>query len=100
MLTKKGSAWFGSAVLAGAFAAASCDAVPERSSGAPSAPASGAATRPALSATANAAPRRVALEDKAMGTRVTIAAFTGDAMPEAVLRPKLDKALAEVRRLE
>jgi thiamine biosynthesis lipoprotein len=43
---------------------------------------------------------RVALEDMAMGTHITIAAYTNDAFDEAALRGKLARSLAEIRRLE
>jgi thiamine biosynthesis lipoprotein len=46
------------------------------------------------------APVRVALEEMARGTHVTIAAYTSDAFDEADLRGKLSKSLAEIRRLE
>jgi FAD:protein FMN transferase len=46
------------------------------------------------------APVRVSLEDKAMGTHVVLAAFTSADFDEAAIRPKLEKALAEIRRLE
>jgi thiamine biosynthesis lipoprotein len=45
-------------------------------------------------------PARVAVEDKAMGTHIVLAAYTGDALDEATLRGKLGKALDEIRRLE
>jgi thiamine biosynthesis lipoprotein len=47
-----------------------------------------------------APPKRVALDEKAMGTHITIAAYTTAALDEAALRAKLEKALAEIRRLE
>jgi FAD:protein FMN transferase len=43
---------------------------------------------------------RVALDDKAMGTHILLAAYTDDVFDEAALRGKFDKALAEIRRLE
>ena len=43
---------------------------------------------------------RVSLEDRAMGTHMVLAAFTTPELDEAILRPKLEKALAEIRRLE
>jgi FAD:protein FMN transferase len=43
---------------------------------------------------------RVALDDKAMGTHILLAAYTDDTFDEAALRGKFDKALAEIRRLE
>lgn len=43
---------------------------------------------------------RVSLEDKAMGTHILLAAFTTPELDEVLLRPKLEKALAEIRRLE
>ena len=45
-------------------------------------------------------PRRVALDDKAMGTHVVLATYTTPALDEAAIRPKLEKALEEIRRLE
>jgi FAD:protein FMN transferase len=45
-------------------------------------------------------PVRVSLEDKAMGTRVVLTAFTSEAINEASIRPMFEKALAEIRRLE
>lgn len=47
-----------------------------------------------------AGPKRVALDDNAMGTTVSIATYTTGAMSEEVLRPKLQKALDEIRRLQ
>lgn len=52
------------------------------------------------SAPAASAPARVAVEGKAMGTYITLAAYTTDALDEPALRDKLGKALAEIRRLE
>lgn len=52
------------------------------------------------SAPAASAPARVAVEGKAMGTHITLAAYTTDALDEPALRDKLGKALAEIRRLE
>jgi thiamine biosynthesis lipoprotein len=49
---------------------------------------------------AHRTPARVAVEDKAMGTHIVIAAYTSDALDEPTLRPKLSKALDEIRRLE
>ena len=43
---------------------------------------------------------RVSLEDKAMGTHMLLAAFTTPELDEVTLRPKLERALAEIRRLE
>jgi thiamine biosynthesis lipoprotein len=43
---------------------------------------------------------RVSLEEMAMGTHIVLAAFTTPELDEAILRPKLEKALAEIRRLE
>ena len=43
---------------------------------------------------------RTSLEDKAMGTHIVLAAFTTPELDEAFLRPRLEKALAEIRRLE
>jgi FAD:protein FMN transferase len=45
-------------------------------------------------------PRRVALEEKAMGTHVLLAAYTTPELDEATIRGKLARALAEIRRLE
>jgi len=42
----------------------------------------------------------VTLDDKAMGTHVVITTYTTRAFDEKAIRAKLDKALAEIRRLE
>ncbi len=44
--------------------------------------------------------KRISLEDKAMGTHIVLAAFTTPELDEATIKPKLEKALAEIRRLE
>ncbi len=46
------------------------------------------------------APVRVVLDEKAMGTQVTLAAYTTPAMDEPTLRDKLKKAHEEIKRLE
>lgn len=56
--------------------------------------------KPSAAASPATGPKRVALDDHAMGTTVSIATFTTDAMSEEVLRPKLQKALDEIRRLQ
>jgi thiamine biosynthesis lipoprotein len=61
------------------------------------------AATPAPSASASGWPagaKRVALDAGAMGTSVTVATFTSDQADEASLRPKLERALDEIRRLE
>ena len=45
-------------------------------------------------------PARVAVEARAMGTHIMLAAYTTDALDEAALREKLGKGLAEIHRLE
>lgn len=45
-------------------------------------------------------PRRVSLEEKAMGTHVTLATFTTPELGAAPIEIALQKALAEIRRLE
>lgn len=55
---------------------------------------------PPARAAAPFAATRVSLEDKAMGTHIVLAAFTTPELDEVTLRPKLEKALAEIRRLE
>lgn len=52
------------------------------------------------SALPKVAPVRVALEERAMGTHIVLAAYTADGLDEAAIRPKLAKALDEIRRLE
>jgi thiamine biosynthesis lipoprotein len=47
-----------------------------------------------------AGPRRVVLEDKAMGTHLQFAAYTNETMDEPTLRAKLTKAVDEIRRIE
>jgi thiamine biosynthesis lipoprotein len=67
----------------------------------PALPGSGAEPAPAPTpAPQHRARERVALEDKAMGTHILLAAYTDDTFDESAIRPKLDKALAEIRRLE
>ncbi|MBK8251855.1 MAG: FAD:protein FMN transferase [Polyangiaceae bacterium] len=44
--------------------------------------------------------KRVALDDHAMGTTVSIATFTTPTLSEEQIRPKLQKALDEIRRLQ
>jgi FAD:protein FMN transferase len=63
----------------------------------PPAPSASAPRTPAL---AFHIPTRVAIDDKAMGTHVTLAAYTTPTLDEAALREKLGKALAEIKRLE
>jgi FAD:protein FMN transferase len=73
-----------------------CDRSPPEPSPTPEPP-------PAVSAPARpapAAPRRVQLDDRAMGTHILLASYTTDALDEAAIRPKLAKALDEIRRLE
>lgn len=55
---------------------------------------------PAPAPAAPVTPTRVVLEEKAMGTHILLAAFTGEALGEAAIRLRLEKALAEIRRLE
>ena len=45
-------------------------------------------------------PKRIALDDKAMGTHITLAAFTAPALGEEKIHTALEKALGEIRRLE
>ncbi len=58
------------------------------------------ATSSAPAAKAPFVPKRIALDDHAMGTTVSLATFTTEAMSEEILRPKLQKALDEIRRLQ
>lgn len=93
-----------------AISAAACDKVDEEPT--PDRPASTAlplkpkphgtatSTASAAHAPSDSAPRRVALDDHAMGTTVSIATFTTSTMSEEVVRPKLQKALDEIRRLQ
>ncbi|EYF02310.1 FAD:protein FMN transferase [Chondromyces apiculatus] len=52
------------------------------------------------SAAGKQAGRRVALETKVMGTQLTLATYTTAEMDEHALRPPLEKAVKELRRLE
>jgi FAD:protein FMN transferase len=61
-------------------------------------PASAASAAPPM--TEAFAPTRISLEERAMGTHVLLAAFTTKEMGGDKIRPVLDKALAEIRRLE
>ncbi|WP_437913918.1 FAD:protein FMN transferase [Sorangium sp. So ce302] len=85
--------------LAAALALAACDAAPRaRQEAGPAA--SSAAPLPAQAAPPQAGPARVAVEARAMGTSLLLAAYTSEAMDEAAIRARLDKAIAEIRRLE
>lgn len=93
--------------LASLAIVAGCDAPPEPDRAARrTAPTEFSVPPLAESATASAAapsprpPTRVAIEDKAMGTHMLLAAYTSDKFDEGTLREKLGKALAEIRRLE
>jgi thiamine biosynthesis lipoprotein len=44
--------------------------------------------------------QRVVIEDKAMGTRVVLAAYTTETIGRVAVRKALDAALAEIRRIE
>jgi thiamine biosynthesis lipoprotein len=99
-----------SAVL-GVSSLAGCEQTPPEPTPAPraSSPAAAPAGSSASSSSASAAappsppgftPQRVAIEEKAMGTSVLLAAHTTPQMGEEVLREKLRKAFAEIQRLE
>ena len=108
----RASSLFVSAVLALACSAAGCETTPEpepsaRRSAAPAT----ASEAPPLPASAQSAPTtaapaqhrtpaRVAVEAKAMGTHLLLAAYTSDAHDEAAIRAMFGKALAEIDRLE
>lgn len=95
-----------------AFLVAACDKVVEQGgSGAPSPSRSDSPTKTGSSGLATglatgsqkpalAAPKRVALDDHAMGTTVSLATFSTSTMDEEAIRPKLQKALDEIRRLQ
>jgi thiamine biosynthesis lipoprotein len=96
-----------------AISAAACGDNPPEPSGSPPIKAETSAARTATSAatpaphasgTASArgafVPKRIALDDHAMGTTVSLATYTTETMGEEELRPKLQKALDEIRRLE
>jgi len=87
--------------LAAALALAACDAPKRaRQEAGPAASSASAAPLPAQAAPAQAGPARVAVEARAMGTSLLLAAYTSEAMDEAAIRARLDKAIAEIRRLE
>ncbi|MEZ4297410.1 MAG: FAD:protein FMN transferase [Polyangiaceae bacterium] len=84
-------------------------AAPSSAAAAPSTSAAGTASTPTTAATAagtarsaawDGTPRRVALDDHAMGTTVSIATYTTPTLDEAAIRPRLRKALDEIRRLQ
>ncbi len=79
-------------------AAASSSGAPAAASGAPH----GSPSSAGGSATPSGAfvPKRIALDDHAMGTTVSLATFTTESLTEEILRPKLQKALDEIRRLQ
>lgn len=77
------------------------DGPPPKPSATSSGAAASAAPRPSAEVKpATFTPKRVALDDHAMGTTVSIATFTTESMGEEALRPKLQKALDEIRRLQ
>ncbi|WP_437811588.1 FAD:protein FMN transferase [Sorangium sp. So ce1078] len=79
-------------------ALAACDRPRARQEAPPAA--SSGAPAPDLGAAAQAGPARVAVEARAMGTSLLLAAHTSAAMDEAAIRARLEKAIAEIRRLE
>jgi FAD:protein FMN transferase len=93
-------------ILGLAIPALACDRVSEEPSrgGPPTARAEPAPLpKPSTSATerpADFVPKRVALDDHAMGTTVSIATFTTSTLTEEAIRPRLQKALDEIRRLQ
>jgi thiamine biosynthesis lipoprotein len=85
--------------------AAACDKIEEEPPSPDRPPAARSSAKPAASAPsshapADAAPKRVALDDHAMGTTVSIATFTTATLDEDAIRPKLRRALDEIRRLQ
>ncbi|WP_437831561.1 FAD:protein FMN transferase [Sorangium sp. So ce1153] len=89
--------------LAALLAPAACD-VPgcarAREESAPAASTEAPAPAAIPGASAQAGPARVVVEARAMGTSLVVAAYTSEAMDEAAIRGRLDKAIAEIRRLE
>ncbi|WP_437926585.1 FAD:protein FMN transferase [Sorangium sp. So ce291] len=89
--------------LAALLAPAACD-VPgcarAREESAPAASTGTSAPAAVPGAGAQAGPARVVVEARAMGTSLVVAAYTTEAMDEAAIRGTLDKAVAEIRRLE
>ncbi|WP_437674660.1 FAD:protein FMN transferase [Sorangium sp. So ce131] len=94
--------------LAALLAPAACDApgrahkegAPAASTAAAAGPATGAASPAASAASPPASPARVAVDARAMGTSLVLAAYTSAAMDEAAVRSRLEKAIGEIRRLE
>ncbi|AUX48380.1 hypothetical protein SOCE26_099140 [Sorangium cellulosum] len=96
--------------IAALLAPAACDGperarkegAPPASSAAAPGPAvdAGAASPAASAASPPASPARVAVDARAMGTSLVLAAYTSAAMDEAAVRSRLEKAIAEIRRLE
>jgi len=86
--------------LPAAPAAPAAPAVSAAPASSAAAPTSASATPAGSAAATGAAGRRVALETKAMGTHILLATYTTATLDEHALRPKLEKALAEIRRLE
>jgi thiamine biosynthesis lipoprotein len=75
--------------------------VTARTTSAASAPVAAApAPEPSIAPTPLVEPQRVVFEGKAMGTHILLATFTTDALDEAAIRPRLEKAFAELQRLE
>lgn len=93
-------------ILASAFLLTGCPEV--RTPSPPPAPTAAATGEPTPSAAAAGPPAptppvsgvRVVVEDKAMGTRVVLAAYTTNDVGDIATRAALDAALAEIRRIE
>ncbi|WP_437621688.1 FAD:protein FMN transferase [Sorangium sp. So ce1151] len=89
--------------LAALLAPAACDApgcARAREESAPAASTETSAPAAIPGAAAQAGPARVVVEARAMGTSLVVAAYPSEAMDEAAIRGRLDKAIAEIRRLE
>ncbi|MFO0587707.1 MAG: FAD:protein FMN transferase [Polyangiaceae bacterium] len=90
------------ALLVPACSDAPPEPIPSREPAKPASSATATAAGATATTTAKApfSPKRIALDDHAMGTTVTIATFTTETMGEEEIRPKLQKALDEIRRLQ
>ncbi|XXY54674.1 FAD:protein FMN transferase [Sorangium sp. So ce269] len=86
--------------LAATLAPAACDVPGCARAREESAPAASTETPAPVPGAAQAGPARVVVEARAMGTSLVVAAYTSEAMDEAAIRGRLDKAIAEIRRLE
>jgi len=86
------------AICAGHIANTACQ--PKQEEPSPSATSSMAPPATAASVSRTFEPAKVEFKDTAMGTSVTVIAYTTPALPETHIRQTIEQAMVEIRRLE